>query len=99
MERICPELRPICIATVLLVMGQLCPGQHPELLMNEQGTVVVRDPQALPPAPLPRTPQPPTVKTGELPVWELSLDEAIRIALENTDAIRVLSGVGAASTG
>ena len=39
------------------------------------------------------------MKTQSLPEWNLSLDEAIRLAMQNTDVVRVLSGVGAASSG
>ena len=98
MERAAPGIQLVCIFAILL-SSQLTHGQRHKLLLNEQRRVVVRDPASRATARIPRLPAPPTVKTGELPVWELSLDEAIRVALSNADAVRVLSGVGAASSG
>lgn len=70
------------------------------LIPNEQGQLQVRDSGDYSPAPLPSAMRPPTVASQvEVPVWELSLDDAIRIALQNTEVVRVLSGVGAASSG
>ncbi len=67
------------------------------LLMNEQGTIQVRSHAGYTASPANTTP--PTVATKDLPEWQLSLDEAIQLAMQNTDVVRVLSGVGAASTG
>src|SRR5262245_33359313 len=72
------------------------------VILPEQRRLEFRDPAvigppiALPPVPPPRTvtrPQPLT------PEWRVSLDEAIRIALENAGVIRVLAGVSAVSSG
>ncbi len=70
---------------------------------HEQQGVLVRDPAALPPAPLPNIPPPPTVAPDSPgPVrenWNLSLNDAVRLTLENAKAIRVFTGLGAANSG
>ncbi len=69
--------------------------------MPEQRTIDYHDPAALPPAPLPETPPPRTVSSprADTPDWPLSLDEAIRIALENAHVVRTLAGVTAVPSG
>ena len=69
--------------------------------MREDHTLDIRHPTELPRAHIPNRPPPPTVATvpQEIPQQYLSLDDAIRIALENSDVVRVLSGVGASSSG
>jgi outer membrane protein TolC len=70
---------------------------------HEQQNVMVRDPAALPPARLPNLPPPPTVAADSpgppREVWNLSLNEAVRITLENAKAIRVFTGLSAANSG
>lgn len=70
-------------------------------LPPEQRTIEVRSPSEIPRAPLPTTPPPPTVFDPQenLPERMLSLDEAIRTALANARAVRVLSGITATSSG
>jgi outer membrane protein TolC len=69
--------------------------------MPEQQTIATRDPAALPAAPIPNVP-PPTTVAADSPKREplnLSLNEAVRIALENTRVVRVFTGIGAANSG
>jgi outer membrane protein TolC len=71
------------------------------VILPEQRTIDYRDPAQLPPAPLPETVPPRTVADPrpDTPEWPMSLDEAIRIALENARIIRVLTGVTATASG
>lgn len=95
-------MKRVMLAVVaVLAMATSANAQRDRVLIpNEQGRFQVRDSGDYVPAPLPRTLTPPTVATAvDSPEWNLSLDEAIRIALRNTDVVRVLSGVGAASSG
>jgi outer membrane protein TolC len=67
----------------------------------EQQTIPVHDPAALPPAPIPNVPPPITV-ADEKPAVEdrpLSLNEAVRITLENAKAVRLFTGLGATNSG
>jgi outer membrane protein TolC len=71
------------------------------IILPEQRSIDVRHPDQLPPARIPNTVPPRTVArpqpgTGE---WQLSLDEAIRIALENAEVIRVLVGTTVTASG
>ncbi len=67
----------------------------------EQRRISVRHPTQLPRVSLPATPRPATVSDlqWDVPVRDLSLDEAIRIALANSEVIRVLGGVTAVRSG
>jgi outer membrane protein TolC len=92
------------LATLVLSIlpTRLAPGESPwQIVMPEQRRIRVRHPSELPHAPVPETPQPATVSNvnSELATQELSLDEAIRIALANSDVVRVLTGVTAVSSG
>jgi outer membrane protein TolC len=71
------------------------------LVVPEQRRIEARDPADLPPAPIPPFPPPPTVSNPapDVPPTELSLDEAIRVALANSKVVRVLAGVTAVSSG
>lgn len=63
--------------------------------------MAIRAPGRMPKAALPDVPSPPTVarpKADDRPM-HLSLDEAIRIALENSEVVRVLQGAGVGSSG
>jgi outer membrane protein TolC len=72
-----------------------------EIVLPEQREIAVRSPEQLPPVPLPFVPPPRTVSDPRegTPEWKLSLDEAIRISLENARVVRVLAGVSATSSG
>lgn len=70
-------------------------------IMPEQRSLSVRSPEQLRPAGIPRTAAPATVNS---PQWDvqavpLSLSEVLNRSLGNMDAVRVLSGVNANSTG
>ena len=67
----------------------------------EQRKISVRHPSQLPHIALPATPRPPTVSDLQWdgPTRNLSLDEAIRATLSNSEIIRVLGGVTAVSSG
>ena len=68
--------------------------------MPEQRHIQTLDPACLPPARA-DTPAPPTVAGADqpLPALPMSLDEAIRASLDNSEVVRVLAGVTAASSG
>jgi outer membrane protein TolC len=74
-------------------------GQY--IILPEQRTIAYRGPSDLPPARVPDTVPPRTVSDPrpDAPEWQLTLDDAIRIALENAEVVRVLSGVVATSSG
>jgi outer membrane protein TolC len=67
----------------------------------EQRILTAHDPAQLPPVSVPPLPPPRTVSDPrpDTPAWELSLDEAIRVGLENAKVVRVLAGVAAANSG
>ena len=71
------------------------------IILPEQRTIDYRDPAQLPPAPIPDNVPPRTVSDPRpgTPEWQLSLDEAIRIALENAKVVRVLAGTTAVASG
>ena len=71
------------------------------VILPEQRVVGVRTPEQLPPAVIPDIPAPRTVTQPRegTPEWRLSLDEAIRIGLENARVVRVLAGISATSSG
>jgi outer membrane protein TolC len=71
------------------------------ILLPEQRSIDYRDPSQLPSARIPASLPPRTVSAPrpETPEWQLSLDEAIRIALENTQVIRVLAGTAVVPSG
>ncbi len=71
------------------------------IFLPEQRTIEYREPASFPTAPIPASVSPYTVakappKSAE---WQLSLDDAIRIALENARTIRVLAGTTAVASG
>lgn len=70
-------------------------------LFPEQRTIQVRDPSELPRYRIPDSPIPSTVSNPqpELEPVNLSLDEAVRIALDNSEVVRILAGTSATSSG
>jgi outer membrane protein TolC len=76
-------------------------GQGPyRIIYPEQRTIEYRDPSQFPFVPLPPSSPPATVTlppAGD--VRYMSLDDAIRICLENDEVVRVLTGVGAIASG
>ncbi len=97
--------RPLVSLAIILLPALLVSvgtGSAQELwlpVLPEQRAIMTRTGDDLPPAPLPRMQPPPTVVTPRpAPIRELSLDEAIRIALQNAEVIRILTGLTATST-
>lgn len=96
------------LAAALACAAQIVAGAgcNPRTLwcftVPEQRHLDIRDPAQLPPAFVPPLPTPETV-TERLPKdaesEQITLDEAIRIALTNSRVVRVLTGVAAASSG
>ncbi len=80
-----------------LTVADLCRN----IILPEQRSIDYRDPAQLPPAPIPPSVPPRTVSDPrpETTEWQLSLDDAIRIALENAQVVRTLAGVTAVSSG
>jgi outer membrane protein TolC len=76
------------------------PRLLPPVILPEQRTIEHRDPAQFPPILTPPSPPPRTVTDApETAEWQMSLDEAIRIALENARVIRVLAGTSAVARG
>jgi outer membrane protein TolC len=71
------------------------------VIMPEQRTIEHRDTELLPAVPIPESSPPKTVSNPrpDLTDWQLSLDEAIRISLEKSNVIRVLTGTTATASG
>ena len=71
------------------------------IVMPEQRTIDHRDPEEFPPARIPPNVPPRTVSDlrPDTVEWKLSLDDAIRIALENARVVRVLAGTAAVASG
>lgn len=68
---------------------------------HEQQTLDVQDPTTLPPAAIPAI-LPPATVSDETPIKEelpLTLNDALRISLENAKVVRALAGISATSTG
>ena len=93
--------------TALAVCGCVLPGYDgqqtvcQDVIFPEQRVIDYRDPAPLPTARIPNNLPPRTVTDPrpDTPEWRLSLDEAIRIALENANVVRVLSGTTAVASG
>ena len=100
------RLRLILLAAIpaaaLLPAPRSADAQEPwHFTLPEQRHIEIGDPARLPRARLPNLPPPPTVSNiqPEMPAWNMSLDEAIRIGLANSKVIRVLAGVTAVPSG
>jgi outer membrane protein TolC len=93
---------PLSLALVALGGCTLPPGEfRHNIIMPEQRTIETVDPAQLPHAAIPDIPTPRTVSDPqpEEAEWQLSLDEAIRIALERARVIRILAGTTATPSG
>ncbi|HBO45591.1 MAG TPA: hypothetical protein DD670_17015 [Planctomycetaceae bacterium] len=66
------------------------------VVLPEQRHMQIRNPGQVPGPRFPEIPTPPTVTVPEpadsCPIWDMPLDQAIRIALDNSEVIRVLGG-------
>jgi outer membrane protein TolC len=97
--------RWLTLTLLLIVAGGCGPTVHElvhDIILPEQQSIDYRDPAQLPAAPVPTNlPSPRTVSDPRLGTeeWQLSLDEAIHIALVNAKVVRVLSGLSATSSG
>jgi outer membrane protein TolC len=70
------------------------------LILPEQRRIEVRHPSQFRRAPLPDVPAPSTVAADRRQLeWRLSLDDAIRTSLANSDVIRILAGTTAVASG
>jgi len=95
------------IGAALMLAALAAPAARAEnplypVILPESRRIEYRDPSALPSARIPDSSPPRTVArppAPEVETWMLSLDDALRIAIENGDVIRVLAGVGAQSSG
>jgi outer membrane protein TolC len=91
----------VCLILLALCGCGLTASIAHNIILPEQRTIAVRDPAQLAPAELPPIPPPRTVTDRQpgTPDWPLSLDDAIRISLEQARIIRTLSGVTAQASG
>ena len=91
----------ICASLTVGVVAVACAGESGFFTFPEQRRMQIRNPAQLPMARLPNIPPPATVSEPavEATAEHLSLDEAIRVGLANSDVIRVLAGVTATSSG
>jgi len=88
-------------AVVLGTSAVASPQEAWRFILPEQRRLEIRDPSTLPKARLPAVPPPRTVSdphSAAEPV-RLSLDDAIRTALANSEVVRVLAGTTATSSG
>jgi outer membrane protein TolC len=81
--------------------AEVCQHVCDNIILPEQRAIDYSDVTRLPPVSVPPVPPPRTVSDPhpEMPVWEMSLDDAIRIALENARVVRVLAGITATHSG
>ena len=97
-------LRPLFLGfAVTTLCGCSLPPREivSNIIMPEQRSLDYRDPAQLPAAVIPDNVPPRTIINPRLdtPEWQVSLDDAIRIALENARVIRELTGTTAVSSG
>lgn len=99
--RIVGTLRAVGIFLLAVQLGCQSAREVRDLVHPEQTHIEFRAPESLPETPLPSASAPRTVLNpdGGGPQLMLSLDQAIMIALENSEVIRVLAGATATSSG
>jgi outer membrane protein TolC len=80
---------------------EACEKVAKNIILPEQRSIDYRDVSQFPSAHVPATMPPRTVSDPrpDTPEWQLSLDEAIRIALQNAQVVRVLAGTAATASG
>lgn len=93
-----------CAGTALLALSLVGTVRAQRLfptVMPEARTIRVRDPATLTPYRMPQIPSPSTVLRSDPATEprEMSLDEAIRVALVNEGVVRVLAGTTAVASG
>lgn len=93
-------------ACCLLVLAAIAPvpadGDEPcQPILPEQRCLDIRRPGQILQVPVPQTPRPATVANPQFdaPARHLTLNEAINIALANSEVVRVLGGVTASTSG
>ncbi len=91
-----PSIRTICVL-LLLLTGTACA----QLSVDEQHRISWHHPEDLNPPRRPAGPAPVTVASDDAYLVErfIPLDEAIHLALDNSEVIRVLTGTSAATSG
>ena len=92
----------ILLGLACLPSGQDLRAREPfRLILPEQKALSVRQPAMLPQVAVPNLPPPATVADPQFDLTPryLSLDEAIDIALQNSEVVRVLTGVTASTSG
>lgn len=95
------------VITLLLLLVACGLGANPAIAQRYSNSVIpertatrVRNPGSFRAAPLPDVPAPRTFSTpGTESEQLLSLDDAIRLAIENAQIVRVISGVSASTSG
>lgn len=94
----------LVVAVVAIVSTLRLPAQaegRVARITSEQRRIMARQPDQMPRYSLPDSAKPNTVavKVQELQPMFLSIDDAIRMSLENVDVIRVLAGTSAVNSG
>ena len=95
-------LGPALAAVIVVFACGLVRGQEPwHFIFPEQRRLEIRDPSQIRPARIPDMPPPRTVDNvkADAEAQRLSLDDAIRTSLQNTDVVRILAGVTAVASG
>ncbi len=102
MDGLLRKLLLAIIVTAITITVARADGPLYPVILPESRSVIYRDPAALPRARIPESVSPRTVArppAPEVESWMVSLDEALRIALENGEVIRILTGVSAQASG
>lgn len=91
----------LCATLFFAASESARPQEIFRLILPEQRRMEIRHPSSLPRARMPDLPPPRTVSRPQLnaPTENLSLDDAIRVSLANSEVIRVLAGTTAVSSG
>ena len=94
-------LKGTIVAVVWLLSGTVAPCQSWPWIEPEKREIKVRDPGDFAQVSVPDLPAPQTVSDAPIPQqqWQISLNEVIRMALENARVIRILNGLSASSSG
>ena len=90
------------IGMAWLFIGATVDADEPwRFILPEQTNLPIRNPSELPQVSYPETPRPPTVLDPQAgsPDQFLSLDQALSVALENSEVVRVLGGFTASTSG
>jgi outer membrane protein TolC len=100
---VCRRILGLVVCALVAGLALALPARGQGIIQTifpEQRRMEIRSPSELPTVRLPDVAAPPTVANPlEKEPLPLSLDEAIRIALENSEVVRVLAGAGATSSG